>query len=467
MSRIGLGLLAAFALWACALVGYVAGGGGVVSLGGLRLAGGAPSFADIVAQVNPAVVNISVVDNIPSNAHEGIEDAPDLEFPQRGEGSGFVIDPEGYILTNSHLVNAASHIRVRLADKREMPANVVGSDPNTDLALVKVAASNLPAVPLGDSDRLRVGDWVCAIGNPYSYDHTVTAGVVSSKGRKIFNASFDAYIQTDAAINPGNSGGPLINAAGEAVGINAAVSMEGQGIGFAIPINVAREIIGQLRSKGRVSRGYLGIQLEEVDPDLQKLLSLKEPRGALVLDVVKGSAGEVAGLRRYDVITAISGERVDNGDRLVHLISGSSPGTPVKLTVVRDGHEVVVAARLDERAPDDAGSPGPKAPATAPSSKGDALGIVPAELTRKMRREFRVPTDRVGVVVKEVVGLSPGLDDLAHGDIVVEVNRHPTPDVGSYRKVLGSLHPGETVWLFVFRPRPRSSFLVKAEVEEK
>jgi serine protease Do len=389
-----------------------------------------------------------------------------MEFPQRGEGSGFVIDPDGYILTNSHLVSTSTRIRVRLADKREMTATVVGSDPNTDLALIKVASKGLPAVPLGDSDKLRVGDWVCAIGNPYSYDHTVTAGVVSSKGRKIFNASFDAYIQTDAAINPGNSGGPLINGRGEAVGINAAVSMEGQGIGFAIPINVAREIMDQLRTAGRVSRGYLGIQLEEMDPDLQRLLELPDSRGALILDVVKGSAGEAAGLRRYDVITAISGERIDDGDRLVRLISAKPPGTPVNLTVFRDGSEIAVAARLDERAPDDAATVKAPAPAT-PESKGDVLGIVPAELTRKMRREFQVPADRVGVVVGEVVGLAAGLDDLAHGDIIVEVNRQPTPDMASYRKVLASLSPGEAAWLFVFRPRPRSLFLTKAEVEGK
>jgi serine protease Do len=467
MSRAVLGLLIAFTLSTGALVGYVAGGGGVLSLGTAPQGGvEAPSFADIVARVNPAVVNISVVDNAPANPHDDVEDAPDLEFPQRGEGSGFVVDPDGYILTNSHMVGSASRIRVRLADKREMTATLVGSDPNTDLALIKVAAKHLPAVPLGDSDRLRVGDWVCAIGNPYSYDHTVTAGVVSSKGRKIFNASFDAYIQTDAAINPGNSGGPLINAAGQAVGINAAVSMEGQGIGFAIPINVAREIMGQLRSAGHVSRGYLGIQLDEVDPDLQKLLGLKEARGALVLDVVKGSAGEAAGLRRYDVITAMSGEPIDDGDTLVHLISAKPPGTPVGLTVFRDGREVTLSARLVERAAedDDQGS-APRTPTPSPTPRGDVLGILPAELSRKMRRDFQVPPDRLGVMVDEVVGLAPGLDELAHGDVIVEVNRRPTPDMATYKRVLASLQRGDAAWLFVFRPRPRASFLVKAEVE--
>ncbi len=460
MPRSVVALVAVFALSVSALLGFVAAGGGVVGR-----SPSAPSFADIVEQVNPAVVNITVVDSALANPHEDVEDAPDVEVPQRGEGSGFVVDPAGLILTNSHVVSGSSRIRVRLADKREMAATLVGADPNTDLALIKVKATSLPAVRLGDSDRLRVGDWVCAIGNPYSYDHTVTAGVVSSKGRKIFNASFDSYIQTDAAINPGNSGGPLINAAGEAIGINAAVSMEGQGIGFAIPINVAREIMGQLRASGHVSRGYLGIQLEEMEPDLQRLLAMKEARGAVVLDVVKGSAGDAAGLRRYDVITAMSGQKIEDGDRLVHLIAGKAPGSAVTLTVFRDGKELNLAARLDERAADDVPESGVKTPAPSAPRKGDSLGIVPSELTRRMRREFRIPTDRMGVVVQEVVGLATGLDDLAHGDIIVEVNRRATPDIASYKRVIAQLKPGEIAWLYIFRPRPRGSFLVKAEVE--
>jgi serine protease Do len=462
MPRSVVALSAVFGMSVCALLGFVAGGGGVV--GGAR--GGGASFADIVERVNPAVVNISVVESAAANVHEDVDDAPDLDVPQRGEGSGFIVDPAGFILTNSHLVAGSSAIRVRLADKREFAGKLVGTDPNTDLALVKVSASELPTVALGDSDRLRVGDWVCAIGNPYSYDHTVTAGVVSSKGRKIFNASFDAYIQTDAAINPGNSGGPLIDGSGAAVGINAAVSMEGQGIGFAIPINVAREIMGQLRAEGRVSRGYLGIQLEEIEPDMQKLLGLKAPRGALVLDVVKGSAGDVAGLKRYDVITAISDELIENGDRLVHVIAGKAPGTSVKLAVVRDGRNLSLDARLEERK-DDVASDAVDAdqPAKRPETPGgDVIGIVPSELTRKMRRDYQIPVDRVGVVVDEIVGLAAGLDDLAHGDLIVEINRRPTPDLGTYKRVIASLRRGEVAWLYVYRPRPRGTFLVKAEV---
>ena len=196
-----------------------------------------------MAQVNPAVVHVDVIEDATENPHEGVVDAPALDLPRRGEGSGFIVDPNGYILTNHHLVPGPGRIRVRLADRRELPARLVGSDPSTDLALLKLEARGLPIVRLGDSDRLRVGDWVCAIGNPLEFDHTVTVGVVSSLGRKIWNQSFDAYIQTDAAINPGNSGGPLVNRHGEAVGISAAVSSDAQGIGFAVPINVARAVL--------------------------------------------------------------------------------------------------------------------------------------------------------------------------------------------------------------------------------
>jgi S1-C subfamily serine protease len=364
------------------------------------------------------------------------------------------------------VVASPERIRVRLADKRELPATLVGSDPSTDLALLKVKAEKLPVVPLGDSDKLRVGEWVAAIGNPYRFDHSVTVGVVSSKGRKIYDASFDAYIQTDAAINPGNSGGPLVNAVGEAVGINSAVSVQGQGIGFAIPINVAREILDQLRTRGHVSRGYLGIQLQEVDPDLQKLVELKEPRGAMVVDVQEGSAGEKAGLKRYDVITAVSGKSVDDGDQLVRVIAARPPGSNVVLTVFRDGKPMQLTARLAEREGTTTRQPAPADLADDAGGAGDALGLMVAEPGPEMQVQFAIPDDRMGVVVREVLGLSPGAGDLADGDMIVEVNRRPTRDLAAYRKALAALAPGEAAWLFVYRPRLRASFLAKLEVEE-
>jgi serine protease Do len=451
-----------------ALLGLLAGGGGVVSMASapVRFAGAPPSFAEIVSQVNPAVVHVDVIEEARRNVHDGVEDAPELDVPGRGEGSGFIVDPAGYILTNHHLVPGPARVRVRLADKRELPARLVGSDPSTDLALLKVESTGLPAVPLGDSDRVRVGDWVCAIGNPLSFDHTVTVGVVSSKGRKIFNASFDSYIQTDAAINPGNSGGPLINAQGEAVGINAAVSSEGQGIGFAIPINLAKSVLEQLRATGHVSRGYLGIQLHELDPDLQKLLGLREPKGAVVLEVFKGGAGDAAGLKRYDVITAVSGRGMVDGDELVRTIAALKPGTPVTLGVFRDGRTLSFSTRLSERENDEEEADPVKAPAT-PASRGDALGLVVGEMATRARSEPAPPADRKGVVVRDVVGLDPGSDALEEGDLIVEVNRLPTPDAAAYRKVLATLAPGTSAWLYVYRPRPSGSFLTRVEVEKR
>jgi serine protease Do len=470
MTRIST--LLAFALVAglAALVGYQAGGGGRFGAPEAPPAFAAtPStLAEVVARVNPSVVHVDVIEDARDNPHAGIDDAPVLDLPRRGEGSGFVVDPDGYILTNHHLVPGSGRIRVRLADKREMHARRIGSDPATDLALIKVEARGLPAVRLGDSDRLRVGDWVCAIGNPLEFDHTVTVGVVSSKGRKIFNQSFDSYIQTDAAINPGNSGGPLVNMRGEAVGINAAVSSDAQGIGFAVPINVARAVLGQLRDNGRVKRGYLGIQLHELDPDLARMIGLREPRGALIVDVVEGGAAANAGLRRWDVVTSVSGDRIDDGDALVRRISALPPGSPVKLGVVRDGRPLELSARLDERSAEaDAEDDDPQAatPAAAPPRKGDALGLAVSNLSARLRADLRVPRDRAGVVIDRVLGADPGSDALEEGDLVVEVNRRPTPDLVAYRKVLQGLEAGEPAWLYVYRPRPASSFLTRLEVE--
>jgi serine protease Do len=468
MSRPILGLTLALVAGVAGLLGVLAGGGGVVGavhpVPAVTTPVGPPNFADIVQRVNPAVVNITVTEGAADGRSRSIHD-PDGDGPRRGEGSGFIVDPQGFILTNHHVIASPNRIRVRLADKREFTATLVGSDPATDLALLKIGALGLPTVALGDSDRLRVGEWVCAIGNPYRFDHSVTVGVVSSKGRKIYDPSFDAYIQTDAAINPGNSGGPLVNVAGEAIGINAAVSVQGQGIGFAVPINVAREVLAQLRSQGRVTRGYLGIQLQDLDPDLQRLVGVPEGRGAMVVDVLDRTAGQAAGLKRYDVITAVSGTPVEDGDQLVRAISNRAPGSDVLLTVRRDGQKLTLNARLEARAGEAAAHADVVELDDEPEPTGDALGLLVADLSPKAQAELRIPADRQGVVVREVVGLDPGSESLAHGDIVVEVNRRPTPDVAAYRRAVESLPPSVPAWLFVFRPRPRGTFLAKIEVE--
>ena len=462
MTRIVL----SFALALAAALGLMLGlaAGGRVS-GPAPGAAGPPSFAEIAQRVNPSVVNVTVIeDRLPAD-HPALDSEVLPGVPRRGEGSGFIVDPAGYILTNHHVVASPDRIRVRLADKRELPATLVGADPSTDLALLKVSATGLPALALGDSDRLRVGEWVCAIGNPYRFDHSVTVGVVSSKGRKIYDPSFDAYIQTDAAINPGNSGGPLVNSAGEAIGISSAVSLQGQGIGFAVPSNVAKDVLRQLRSRGHVSRGYLGIQLQEMDADLARMLGVAKPSGAMILDVVEGNAGEAAGLKRYDVITAVSGTAIENGDQLVRVIASQAPGSEVALEVVRDRRPITLTARLAER-----GALGERPPLSRPArvntpGGGDRLGLVVEEVTQEMREELRLPSDRQGVAVTSVMGLS-GLEQLVHGDLVLEVNRQPTPDLAAYRRAIGSLKSGDVAWLFVQRPRPAGTFLARIEVED-
>jgi len=472
MSRVVSVLAVCLVAFLSGSLGYLAGGGGrlVGPSAPVGFNGAPPSFADVVARVNPAVVHVDVIEEARTNVHEGIEDAPALDFPRRGEGSGFIVDADGYILTNHHLVPGPARIRVRLADRRELPARRIGSDPSTDLALIKVDARGLPSVPLGDSDRLRVGDWVCAIGNPLEFDHTVTVGVVSSKGRKIFNPSFDSYIQTDAAINPGSSGGPLVNLDGEAVGISAAVSSEAQGIGFAIPSNVARLVVRQLRAEGRVRRGYLGIQLQEIGPDLAKMLGLRDFEGALVLEAFRGEPAAAAGLRRWDVITQLAGQKVANGDELVRKVAALPPGQDVPLSVWRDGAPVALVARLGERPadidvqdeePDDVG------PAAGTGESGDVLGLSVGDLGPRVRADLGVPPDRMGVAIRAILGADPGTDSLEEGDIIVEVNRRATPNVTTYRRVVDSLRAGESAWLFVYRPRPDGSFLTRVEVEKR
>src|SRR5438034_2204825 len=397
MQRAALVLSFSLVAGVAGLLGVLAAGGGVVNAvppASASMAGGPPNFADIVQRVNPAVVNITVTEGAPEGRSRSAHDR-DGDGPRRGEGSGFIVDAQGFILTNHHVVASPNRIRVRLADKREFTATLVGSDPATDLALLKIGALGLPTVALGDSDRLRVGEWVCAIGNPYRFDHSVTVGVVSSKGRKIYDPSFDSYIQTDAAINPGNSGGPLVNVAGEAIGINSAVSLQGQGIGFAVPINVAREVLAQLRSQGRVTRGYLGIQLQDLDPDLQRLVGIPASQGAVVIDVVDGEPGQAAGLKRYDVITALQGQPIEDGDHLVRAVAAKAPGSTVSLTVFRDRKYLNLSARLTEREAQEAVGELTVEPAdSGPAPEGDALGLVVSDLTRRVRANMGMPAAR-------------------------------------------------------------------------
>src|SRR5260221_8277384 len=317
---------------------------------------GAVSFADVAERINASVVNIDAASRAGRDPHrrragEDTPDGPrDFDLPHQGSGSGFVIDPQGFILTNFHVIEDADRITVTLADGRVLKGEIVGTDPAIDVALVRVSgAGTLPAAALGNSADLRAGEWVAAIGNPLGCVHSVTVGVVSFIGRKLFDASLDDYIQTDAAINFGNSGGPLINPRGEVIGINAAISSRATNIGFAVPINQAVAILPQLKARGRLSRGYMGVGLRDVDPDLERSLKLTVDHGALVQDITAGSPADRAGVRPYDVITSLDDRAIANDDQLIREISARAPGTIARLDVMRDGRRQASQVKLTER----------------------------------------------------------------------------------------------------------------------
>jgi len=442
-------------------------------------ASAAPDFADIIEHVNPAVVNITAVGREKvsertrrffgspldlfgeRDPHEG------LELPQRGSGTAFFIDRAGYLLTNDHVIEKAERVEVTLVDSRSVRARVVGRDPVTDLALLKLEVEgDYPAIPLGDSDRLRVGEWVCAIGNPLRlYDHTATVGVVSYKGRTLFNPSFDNYIQTDAAINVGNSGGPLLNRLGEVVGVATAVSERGHGIGFAVPINTAREILPPLKEQGRVSRGYLGVQLDDVDQAYQKALGLAEPRGAVIVRVSSGSVAEKAGMRRYDVIVAVGDRSIASGSELVKRVSATAPGTRVRLTLLRDGQQDFVTVTLAERDVEPQASGEPSAPERGNRGPEERVGLTLEEASPEARSRFGLAAGVSALMVKEVDPFSPAAEQgIRTGDLVVEVNRRPVGSLGDYHEAVSAARPGDTLLLYVVRGA-ESAFVAKVRLE--
>jgi serine protease Do len=459
---------------------------------------GYPSFADIVEKVNPAVVSIistEMVDpgkgggNAPFHSPFEFFFGPDNRRRQgqgmgQGEprredsgGSGFIISEDGYILTNYHVIEGADKIRVSLTDDdTEYRAEVVGTDPSTDLALIKISSDHkLPTVPLGDSDDLRVGEWVIAVGNPYYYEHTVTVGVVSAKGRKLAelskDPSLDEFIQTDAAINFGNSGGPLLNVAGEVVGVNSAISSVGQGIGFAVPINTAKTILPQLKASGHVARGYLGVTLQNVTQDLRDAFGLKDTKGALVQNVTKGLPGDKAGIHAGDVIIGVEGKTVGTTDELVKIISAREPGSRVRLNLIRDGRPVVVTAKLEDRGEH------MNAAREARTQGGDTgreegekrLGITVDNLTTDIRRQLDIDQGINGVVVTDVSQASEAFEQgIGRGDLITSVNRVPVGSVSEYRREMSKVRPGAKVLFRTYDPN-RDSWryvVIKATDEE-
>jgi serine protease Do len=417
-------------------------------------------FADVVERINPAVVSIEAT----ARGRVGPDwgrlqpegGLPGDRGPRRGSGSGFIIDEDGRILTNHHVVDGADRIQVRLSDGRTARARVIGTDADADVALIKIdGEANLPVARLGDSSTLRMGDWVCAIGSPFGYEHTVTAGVVSFLGRKLFDASLDDYIQTDAAINLGNSGGPLVNARGEVVGITTAMSARGSNIGFAVPMSSVSAILPALVADGRVARGYLGVALREVGPDLQRSLGLAVAEGAFVEDVTAGSPAERAGMRPYDVIVSLDGRDVAREDELIRQVASMAPGVTVRLDLLRDGRTETVTVKLAERPARQPASPpsSPDASAGGRSGQVPLLGLTVRDLDPSTAVRIALPRRTRGVYITRVEPLSTASDaDIRRGSVLLEINRQSVGSVEEYSRIARTAAPGDVLALYVYSP---------------
>ena len=466
LSCIVAGLLVASGLnWTAASAGKVMEGGAKTALTSPAAPG---SFTEIAERLSPTVVNIKVTKTEKIGFdHPQIPEGPFGDFFERffkgmpqgpesrkiqGAGSGVIISTDGYILTNNHVVEGAKEVTVTLSDKQEYKAKVVGRDPKTDLAVVKVEApKSLPAASLGDSEQLKVGEWVLAIGNPFGLSHTVTSGIVSAKGRVIGAGPYDDFIQTDASINPGNSGGPLFNMKGEVVGINTAILPQGQGIGFAVPVNTAKPLIPQLVSKGEVIRGYLGVNIQSITPELAKALALKDTKGALVADVVSASPAEKAGIQRGDVIVAYNGKAVDDSHSLPVMVAATPVGQEVTVTVLRDGKERELAMKVAKLPSDEAKREAEESAEPA----GGKLGLRLHEVNPQIARHLGLKTDH-GVVVMGVDQGSPADEaGIQRGDVILEVNRKAVNSVGEVKNQVAKADNGDQVLLLVQRDQAK------------
>ena len=431
-----------------------------------------PSFTELAKRYGPAVVNISTSQTV--KAGEGyhqfkhpygeqqpndlfdlfdpfLRRQPQRDYTRRSLGSGFIISEDGYILTNNHVVAEADEITVLLQDEEEYKAEITGRDPRTDIALIKIDADNLPVVVLGDSSSLEVGEWVLAIGNPLALGHTVTAGIVSAMGRNHLGlAQYEDFIQTDASINPGNSGGPLFNLRGEVVGINTAIASTtggSIGIGFAVPVNMVKKIVPQLKEKGKVVRGWLGVIIQDVDKEKMEVFDLKSRSGALVSQVVEDGPAEDAGLEVGDVIIAFEGQAVEDFDDLPPLVAGTPVGTKAKVKVIRKGKEKIFNVRLGEL-PDESEL------TESPVEEGESLGIRVRTITPEIAGRLGIGEEMTGVVVTEVEATSPAEKaNLRPGDIIIEVNRRAVKDAGDFGEAIRKATDGKVILFLVRRGR--------------
>ncbi len=402
-------------------------------------------ITELAEQAKPLVVNLFPLTNTGRIREGSGERTPNAS----GSGSGLIVDSAGYIVTNNHVIGDASEIEVRLSDKTKLLAHVIGKDPDTDLALLKVTPDRpLPSATFGDSTGVKVGQWVLAVGNPFGLDRTVTLGVVSGIGRENINLSrYENFIQTDASINPGNSGGPLFNLRGEVIGINTAIINFAQGIGFAIPSNMAQQVITQLLENGKVVRGWLGVGIQPLTADLAKKFGVSEGEGVLVNEVFEKDPAAVAGIRPGDVIIRIDGTVVDSPNKLSRLIGALTPGTRAKIEVVRDLKPVTLTILLTERR--DA-----TVPASAPPPRGEIkLGLEVQELTASLAEKFKLEESRGVLIVKVEPNSLAQAEGLREGDVIKEVNRVDVSSVAEYAAALSRSRHGDTILLRVLREK--------------
>ncbi len=438
-----------------------------------------PDFAELVEQSSPAVVNVSTTQRVTRNRGRhgmppelripGMEGSPwnDLfrhffgeegppgeeEFRSESLGSGFIIDADGYIMTNYHVVRDATEIVVRLSDRREFVAEVVGHDERTDIALLKIDARGLPTTHIGSSQQLRVGEWVLAIGSPFGFEHSVSVGVVSAIGRSLPRETYVPFIQTDVAINPGNSGGPLFNQRGEVVGVNAQIfSRSGgfMGLSFAIPIDVAMDTAQQLRESGRVSRGWLGVMIQDVTRELAESFGMRHPHGALVSQVMEGSPAAAAGVRVGDVIVEFNGREVTHSSELPPLVGSVRAGSRVQMKVIRDGRTRTLRVVIAELPEDDKRAQAKPEEASPERDTTDRIGLAVSDLNAQQRQRLGVPSGGV-----QIVRIAPGgaaaNAGLNAGDVLLRINQAEIESADHFARLVRDLPAGRTVPVLVRR----------------
>ncbi|MBI3609730.1 MAG: DegQ family serine endoprotease [Nitrospirae bacterium] len=413
-------------------------------------------FVDIADRVKPAVVNISPATHPTAKPGESPRGRP----PESGSGSGVIIDKKGYIVTNNHVVGEAADVEVRLSDKSHFTGKVIGKDPDTDVAVVKVETDHdLPFVTLGDSSSVKVGQWVIAVGNPFGLDRTVTVGVVSALGRENVNLSrYEDFIQTDASINPGNSGGPLFNLNGEAIGINTAIINFAQGIGFAIPSNMVQNVVNQLISKGKVVRGWLGVGIQPVTADLASKFNVKEEEGVLVNEVFEGDPASKAGMQPGDIIIKLEGKTVDTPQTLSRLIASIPPGKDAAFEIIRDGKRKNLSVKLGERKEEAVTASIPKQPEMV-------LGLSIQDLTPELADRLKLKEEKGVLVTKVEPGSAADSEGIKEGDLIKEVNRNKVDNSDDFKNAIGRIKKGESVLIRIIRENRAFYVVLKTQSE--